>query len=250
MARSFASASSQYLEKTGLSFSSPPYTIACWFKVTTFNTGVMVSLDGATGNWIFELYATSGSKLGFYAEPNGPGAVNLVGGTTLSSGTWYHAAAVTTAGDHQFWLNGSSEGTSTLPANITGATQVHVSANRYSGAIGSYLNGQVCEVGVWNARLTTAEVASLARGFTPLEIRPALLVAYYPLGGHHGQFDLDRWKNKHDLTPSGSPTWADHPRVIYPDVSFAPIKATVASSTKYWTFARQATRIIGGGIGT
>ena len=250
MARSFASASSQYLEKTGLSFASPPYTIACWFKCSSFADRVLVSIDSATGSFIVELYSTSGSKLGYYAEPNAVGAVSIVGGTTLSSGTWYHAAAVMKTGDHQLWLDGSSQGTSASATQVTGSTQIHVGANRYNGTITSYLNGQVAEVGIWNARLTTAEIAALAKGYTPLEIRPASLVSYYPLGGHYGQSDVDRWKNRYDLTPSGSPTWADHPRVIYPGPSFAPIKATVASSTKYWTFARQSSRIIGGGIGT
>lgn len=241
MARSFASASSQYLEKTGLSFASPPYTITCWFKCSSFADRVLVSIDRASLTHIFEMYSTSGSKLGYYVEQPGVGFVSLVGSTSLSTGTWYHGAATMNVGDHQLWLNGASEGTSASGTATGSCDQLHIGANRYNGTVGSFLNGQVAEVGIWQARLTTAEVASLAKGYTPLEIRPASLVAYYPLGGHYGQFDLDRWKNRYDLTPSGSPTWADHPRVFYPRRSFWFPSPLPAAPTSYTLEALPAT---------
>jgi hypothetical protein len=42
-------------------------------------------------------------------------------------------------------------------------------------------DGRTAEVGIWNAALTAAEIASLAKGMTPDKIRPQSLVFYAPL---------------------------------------------------------------------
>jgi len=66
------------------------------------------------------------------------------------------------------------------------------------------------EVGIWNAALTAAEVAALAKGVTCDQIRPQSLVFYAPLVR-----DLVDQKGGLTITNNNGATIANHPR-IYP----------------------------------
>ena len=43
------------------------------------------------------------------------------------------------------------------------------------------MDGELADIGIWNAALTAAEIASLAKGMTYDKIRPQSLVFYAPL---------------------------------------------------------------------
>jgi hypothetical protein len=97
---------------------------------------------------------------------------------------------------------GSATNTATItptPANITSLR---------AGWTGATLDGCVAEVGVWNAALTAAEVASLAKGMTCDKIRPQNLVFYAPLVR-----DLIDQKGGLTITNNNGATVATHPRV-------------------------------------
>ncbi len=66
------------------------------------------------------------------------------------------------------------------------------------------------EVGIWNAALTAAEVAALAKGMTCDKVRPQSLVFYAPLVR-----DLVDQKGGLTITNNNGATVANHPR-IYP----------------------------------
>jgi hypothetical protein len=85
---------------------------------------------------------------------------------------------------------------------------------RISATPGLFLNGQIAEAAVWNVALSAAEIASLSKGFSPLLIRPASLVAYWPLIGRHDP-EIDP-VGRFDMTLTANPTTAAHPRVILP----------------------------------
>ena len=71
-------------------------------------------------------------------------------------------------------------------------------------------DGLIAEAAVYNAALTAAEVASLAKGMTPDKIRPQNLVYYAPLVR-----DLIDQKGGVTITNNNGATVANHPR-IYP----------------------------------
>ncbi len=239
MARSF-NGSTQYLRiASGLGAASTPLTMACWFystSSTTLQTILESSVAGAGSVIKYRLILRgdlgAGSKT-LQAQQN-PG--NLATSTAqYTANTWMHACGVFSATNSRtVYLDGGSSATDTTSGSMSGVDQFLIGAawDAGSSTYVHYTAGYIAEVGVWNVALTSAEVASLAKGFTPPHIRPASLVAYYPLGGHYGQLDVDRWKNRYDLTPTGSPTWADHPRVVYPRRSFwfpSPIPAAPTS---------------------
>jgi len=70
------------------------------------------------------------------------------------------------------------------------------------------MGGQIAEVGIWNAALTAAEIASLAKGMTCDKVRPQSLVFYAPLVR-----DLIDQKGGLTITNNNAATVADQPRV-------------------------------------
>ncbi len=66
----------------------------------------------------------------------------------------------------------------------------------------------MAEIGIWNAVLTAAEIASLAKGMTPDKICPQSLVFYAPLVRN-----LVDAKGGLTITNNNSATVANHPRV-------------------------------------
>jgi hypothetical protein len=70
------------------------------------------------------------------------------------------------------------------------------------------MGGQIAEVGIWNAALTAAEVASLAKGMTCDKVRPQNLVFYAPLVR-----DLNDQKGGLTITNNNGATVAAHTRV-------------------------------------
>lgn len=84
------------------------------------------------------------------------------------------------------------------------------------GYNGQYFSGQVAELGVWNCALDLYDTLALNSGVSPLLVRPASLIAYYPFGGAFPQNGNSFFKNAYNLTASGSPTYVDHPNTVYP----------------------------------
>jgi hypothetical protein len=246
MARSLVSASSQYLERTSFLAGALPCTIACWFRATSTSGFQRVA------TWSdFVTTVVCGSVLlnypsaGDVASQVAPG-----GGLPYKSGftanTWHHACSVTEPTAARVYLDGvvGSDVTYSAPS-VSGATYFTI------GKVAStqYFDGRVCHVAVWSVALNAAEAARLAAGFCPLLVRPASLIAYYPLGGFHGDYDRDL-VGGYNLTLSGAPTFADQCRIIYPQgphgVQLASGGSPPAASP--WLYARRSARIIGGGL--
>jgi hypothetical protein len=93
-----------------------------------------------------------------------------------------------------------------VPASIADINNYGLSFGGLAGA-SIFFSGTIAEVGIWNVALTTAEIASLAKGMTPDKIRPQRLVFYAPLVR-----DLVDAKGGLTITNNGA-TVANHPRV-------------------------------------
>lgn len=73
----------------------------------------------------------------------------------------------------------------------------------------SFFDGDIGEVGIWNAALTGSEVTSLLTA-TPNNVRTGALVAYYPLNGTSNTTETDDVGNI-DLTLEGASAGVDYP---------------------------------------
>ncbi len=71
-----------------------------------------------------------------------------------------------------------------------------------------FCDGRIAEVGIWNAALTAAEIASLAKGMACDKIRPQSLVFYAPLIR-----EIQDVRGARTITNNNAATVATHPRV-------------------------------------
>jgi hypothetical protein len=215
MAYEFTAASSQYLSTASTPVSSLPCTLACWFRVTnTSLNNVLVTLDsGASSRITITNNGTASPKRAVQATTFN--SSNVFGRIALNTesyaaDTWYHAAGVfETSTTLNAYFNGNA-GTldPTDGVSVSGINKILIGARTASGTIGQYHGGQLAEVGVWNAALTAAEVASLAKGMTCDKVRPQSLVFYAPLVR-----DLQDVRGGLTITNNNTATVANHPRV-------------------------------------
>jgi len=210
MARSFASASSQYLVFSSPILSSYPVSMACWWY-TTNDIGArdLMAISGLGGS---QLMSAGGQHV--IAATLNLGAVYADNVTGYSTSTWNHSTATfSSATNRNLYLNGGAAATNATSKAWPAVTETAI-ATRYSGIITSYFNGFIAEVGIWSAALTRAEADTLAAGHSPLLIRPQSLVAYWPLIGRTSpEIGL---VGGYDMALVNAPTVAVHPRIIYP----------------------------------
>jgi len=205
--------SDDFLANTGgAPATAAPLTIACWFKADTLpGTSCLLSLYGqVSSNSVSMVVEDTPKKLKI--RVNGGANVVAIHGTTVATGTWYHACGVlTSTTSRDIYLDGASPVNNTTSQTPTGINRVYLGV--INGSAFDH-DGQLAEAGVWNVALSAAEVASLAKGFSPRLIRPESLMAYWPLLGRVSpEPDL---KGGYPLTITGTVPYADHPRIIYP----------------------------------
>lgn len=239
MARLFASASSQSMERlTGIA-PGEPLTVSAWVKETTQVTGVIFWLgDKDVANERFQLYlgAGTGNKLAAFSQDAGASGESVTTVAT-TAGVWQHCAGVWASNTSRTaYLNGVAATANTT--NVSPSNMDAVSLGYNKGAASAYLNATIAEVGVWNIALVLEELVALSKGVSPLLIRPTSLVAYWPLYGNDSP-EPDRWRNAYALTLNNTPTKADHPRIYMPagwvPTQYRPYAALAAQASIVFT---------------
>ena len=218
MARLFNDAALDRLVYTGAAaVTGVPLTMACWFYCDDATQQLaLVSIGDTAGgdNWI--VLRVNGEDVG---DPVQAAVANVSGAVASSStgysvNTWHHAAATFTAVDNRAaYIDGGSKGTDTTSITPAGLDATGIGV-RVKSSNDTHFSGRIAEAAIWNVALSDAEVAALAKGFSPTLMRPDTLVGYWPLFGNDAS-ELDRWENRFDMTVTGA-TKADHPRIYYP----------------------------------
>ncbi|MFZ9848947.1 MAG: LamG-like jellyroll fold domain-containing protein [Vulcanococcus sp.] len=200
MAYDLVSASSQRLRAsnplTGL-----PFTFAGWVNYNASQNSVLIGTASTTQstNYIYLGVDSSFRVYSRFTTSNTP---------TLTAGTWNHLAATFSSSAGETFLNGASVRTSAGGTYF--ASMDRLSVGCVDRAVATlFTDGQVAECGVWNAILSAAEIASLAKGFTPDQVNPQALIYYVPLVK-----DLTEVRGGRTITNVNSATVATHPRII------------------------------------
>lgn len=219
MARNF-NGSTGYLSASNAAVTAYPLTVAGWFRHTDIIAdGMFAIYDSSAGTNRFQGRITSGHALQIDVLFGG----NLATGTTANAATinqWAHGAFVfNSATDRRVYLNANdaNKGSNTTDATPGGTLGSTVLASRITGTstVTEFFAGDFAEWGVWNAALSLEEITSLARGFSPMMVRPEKLQAYWPINGRASL--EERWAGSFNLTVNGTTAKADHPnRIIYP----------------------------------
>jgi hypothetical protein len=207
--------STAYLSSASAPASAAPLTLACFAKFSLFGSvKTLISLcnSGDTTNR-FSLFAAAAAAAGFTASDGG-GSSQATGTTVLATGTWYHYAAVAVSdSDRRICLDGVQEGTSAVSRTPSGINQTVIGARGGSSIANAASGGDIAEPAAWAAALNADELLALAHGVCPLLIRPASLIAYWPV------VRLANINNRlagHNLSATGTPTDSDHCRVLRP----------------------------------
>lgn len=210
MARDFPNDVNQYLDGGNVADVQGFFTLHCWIQIDT----------ATIERKIMAKWASGGTNQQYLFETNGTphvvrlltrdvvGSSTVTGGTTLSTGVWYAIGGRvkgTGGADQQVFLNGSSDGSGTgkNPWNTGQAFKIG-----RDGA-GNPFDGRICDAAVWNTNLSDSEMAILAKGVCPLNVRRSSLVGYWPIFGV-GSPEADLSGNGANLTVNGALSQAAH----------------------------------------
>lgn len=231
--------SSQYLTApvdSGLEFGTGDFTVSFNVYIRSLEAGkryASISLGtGSNGNssfgsnfvscaWCLYVYS---SQIDFIRNDT-VGTTSISRSFTFTLNTWQRVT-VRRSGTAVSILVGSTQvgATATSSASLNriasgGSQDLHIgrlfTGNGAETPISgtnyyvSFMDGLVSEVGIWKgAALTDAEIASLAAGFTPDQIRPQSLQFYAPLVNN-----LNDVCGGRAITNNNGATVATHPRV-------------------------------------
>lgn len=213
----------------------PGATFACWVRpasllgTTTDGDDVLLawhSTNTAFGLRLSHSLTGVGDVAATLRRANGDSLHTFVSSTAISTSAWTHAVlAVTWGGAAKIYLNGVLVSGSVIGASTTTSGNFSHSSGSNHDCLGGAMSGSaiistarqvdgdMADAALWSVELSANEIGSLAKGFTPRQVRPQSLRAYWPMIG--------RTTNEPDFvggrngTITGSLSAADHPR-LYP----------------------------------
>ena len=219
MAYSFTAATSQHLttpDTSSLDITGP-LTLCARVKSTgnygTAARGVLSKYATVTNQRSYALALNSSGRIFFIVSSNGSTSANSVTSTDSVGTDWRHIAGVYTPSTKlEAFFDGASNGTNTanmnfFPSLFSGSAPLSVGMISFS-SVNNCFDGEVAETAVYNAALSAAEIASLAKGMTCDKIRPQSLVFYAPLVR-----DLIDARGGLTLTNNNGATVATHPKI-------------------------------------
>lgn len=220
MAREFNGNTANNLSVDVAAFSGTPFTMACWFNadLTTSQYALMwVGDKDVTGDF-FVLFADGGSAGDPVRFRSTVGGTNSTANTTTgyTVGQWHHACGVSaSATSRSVYIDGGGKATATTSSTPAGLDRTAIGVWADSTPSGPF-DGKIAEAAIWDVALTDNEVAMLANGVSPLKVRPANLVAYWPLFGNYSPEPSYGGDTALNLTVNGTVTQAAHAPVAPP----------------------------------
>ena len=160
---------------------SYPFAISCWFFPTDLTAGAQRDIvhleDSVNGQsyWIDQL----GTSLRVVTW-NGSTPVNASTGT-LTVNRWHHAFARFNSNTSRvIQLNGAAGTTSTTNSAQTSQLINGLTIGQAENKTRLF-QGYIAHVAIYNGAMQNPDAISLARGMSPLAVRPANLIAYFPM---------------------------------------------------------------------
>jgi hypothetical protein len=193
-----------------------PLTFSCWCKPDAINDhdGV-ISIGNASST-------APVVSLNLRASGYATAEVKVSAGTSWAQGprqyqaeVWQHFCAVFASSTSRYmYQDGTAGSEQTTSRDIDGDNATKLSIGEYASTWNRELNGHIADCAIWNVALTASEIATLADGYTAIQVRPDSLVSYYPLvrdyldvmGNNLLTFDSD--------ASATEPTFSEHTRII------------------------------------
>lgn len=215
MSRLFDDGANQYLKVDSALVTTEPFTLACWFySDDDTNDQTLISIADKDATQPYHSLQIRGDDVDdpLRATTFDGTSAYAVSTSGYTANTWHHACGIwAAANDRRVYIDGAGKGTSAVNKATAGHNSCAIGVSADSTPT-RYLSGRIAEAGIWNIALTDDEVAVLAKGYSPLFVRPQNLVAYYRLIQDEDQDCVGGY----DMTPFNAPTIKPHPPVLYP----------------------------------
>ena len=206
----------QYLQRSEAMFSgsstSYNWTLVAWCRPDDRHEGTVIGADQGSGsNGRFSLFSRN---VGRFALRRKSGFIQEAAASYANGNTqWFHLAGTWQYSLRTLYVDGASKATQSTSISLDPAKATNFYIGRDHS--GKYWEGKIAECAAYSVILTAAEIQQLAAGASPLFIRPASLIGYWPLGGLYTDGTNDILGN-YNLTAYNTPAAFDHPKSIYP----------------------------------
>jgi hypothetical protein len=211
-------------------FTDYPVTMVAWVYLTgAVNQTVLAFGDQSGTNSYQRIYLRDPTDIDVVAFSR-DSTVNAWTDTTTSYTTsaWNHVAAVFTSDTlRESYLNGGG--------NQSDTTSIDFDATMDNTTIGAldvadlgpagFVDGYIAECALYNVALSAIEIGLLAKGFSPLMVRPDALVAYWPMVKDNTAEVARDIVSGYDLDYMGSSPLGSqvHPRIYMPSPVYYPM---------------------------
>jgi hypothetical protein len=212
MAYLFTAASSQYFIGNSAPVTAEPMSIVGWFRPrVAVASNQFIACIGSSAN-------PSHLRIGVDTAGTRAQKFDTVGGNwtaqssgSVAAGTWVHIAGTIDASGNLIAYRNGAAGASVAATGAISYNRMVVGARIATGSLSFFADGEIAEVGVYNAVLTPDEIAGLAKGFACRFARPSALAWYSRL--IRNAMDI---RGGLALTNTNGATVSTHPRIIYP----------------------------------
>lgn len=219
MARLFDDGSTQGLFVNGAAVTAVPFSVSLWMYAddVSISPALFFLGDKDADNEYFSLEfrgGDAGDNVAIVARSAAAGRIQTDSTSGVTVNTWHHVCGVfSSTTSRTIYLDGGNSATGTTSVTPLGADRTSVGYLARLSATG-YFSGRIANVAMWPVALTSGEVASLATGICPTQVRSSDLMRYWPIYGvaspEQDRISLDT------LTLTGSPVKADGPKMISP----------------------------------
>jgi len=220
MGRVFVSSVPEYFQNTAIAMpdETSTLTFSSWFQTTDNSTqqGIMIFADTATNNpWMGIFMGSSGKFVAGTRDDAGTeGRVDST--ASVVNNTWHHGCGIINGvSSRKGYLDGVTETEDTTTVSTTTIDNFCIGAWERTTLIIPW-DGYMAENAIWNVALNEGEVAALAKGYSPLFIRPHNLLYYWPLNEQSGADNAVDRMGVATATQTGTPGPGPHPPMIYP----------------------------------
>ena len=210
MALSF-SGTTDRLNTASTPITAYPFTLSAWIKPDVNVSGTILALMDTSAQFdrclIGHGQGVNVSRASLTLRVNGnPQTIQTT--TSLSNGVWGLVTGVfASATDRRIYLNAAGSAQSVTSLTCAAFDRIDI-ANQNTTNL---FDGTIAEVAAWNVALTVDEMTQLSLLFSPKQVRPQSLRFYSKLIGRNSpELDIARGLS---LTYTGSPAYADHPRI-------------------------------------
>jgi len=213
MARQLDDAQSQYCEVDDpVGITGPPFWISAWIYPDAAVTQTICFLgnkDTAADCHQLSVLSSGGVRACSATTTDGFACAETLG--TVTWNKWHHVMGLWVADNQRrVYLNGMPRVNYTA-RSVSGLDRTSIGRSGYSTPDG-YFSGRIAEVAVGTGIPTDPQVASLAKAFDPRLVfaRSSLKALWRFLD------DDEDLLGQYHLTAYNTPSWAEHPPLIYP----------------------------------